>query len=305
MDLQGEAEFLEPPKPSSLRDLGSLDVVLESMDGELDDGTEELSNSSSEVASKGDKEILLSSVDLSIEEVASGLTADAPIPPPPPMSTDAAHIGLRGLSLGSDDVFKLSTDGLTIGRSSAQLSIESDQFLSETHGRVGADEHGPWIEDLESLNGIWIRSSGLMRVASGDEFLLGSQVFRVQDREDNHAKGNADHSTLPFGSQRARTGLKLSLLAHDRSIMAEFDVPLAGCKIGRSIGDFIVSDDETLSATHALIQPNENGGLDVHDLSTGNGCWKRINERKYLQVGDSILCGRSAWRVARLIRDEA
>ena len=137
MDLQGEAEFLEPPKPSSLRDpghwMGSWKAwMASSMMGR------ELSNSSSE-AIEGRQ----GNPSVQRRFIHQRLRAD-PLRmriPPPPMSTDAAHIGLRGLSLGSDDVFKLSTEGLTIGRSSAQLSIESDQFLSETHGRVGADEH--------------------------------------------------------------------------------------------------------------------------------------------------------------------
>ena len=50
------------------------------MDGELDDGTESYQTILGG-ASKGDKEIL-SSVDLSIEEVASGLIADAPFHSP-------------------------------------------------------------------------------------------------------------------------------------------------------------------------------------------------------------------------------
>ena len=89
--------------------------------------------------------------------------------------------------------------------------------------------------------------------------------------------------------------LRLAQLGNDGTSVAEFDVPKDGCKIGRRVGDFVVADDETLSATHAWIVPTENGALEVRDLSTGKrGCWHRIRVRRYLQLGDAILFGRSA-----------
>jgi pSer/pThr/pTyr-binding forkhead associated (FHA) protein len=65
-------------------------------------------------------------------------------------------------------------------KSRSTLTIAGDPFVSSTHARVFKDKKNRWIiENLNSLNGIWLRIEE-MALDTGGEFQIGEQRFLVR-----------------------------------------------------------------------------------------------------------------------------
>lgn len=75
------------------------------------------------------------------------------------------------------------SNGKTIIGSDAaqcQIAIDRDPFLNPRHAQIFCDERGRWtIEDLHSLNGVWLRVKRIA-ISSGAEFQLGEQRFKFK-----------------------------------------------------------------------------------------------------------------------------
>lgn len=83
---------------------------------------------------------------------------------------------------GNGHEFPLAENETIIGCNSAQCSITitGDPFVSSTHARIVKDKKNRWIiENLNSLNGIWLRIDE-MALDTGGEFQIGEQRFLVR-----------------------------------------------------------------------------------------------------------------------------
>ncbi|MDD4224240.1 MAG: VWA domain-containing protein [Candidatus Cloacimonetes bacterium] len=95
----------------------------------------------------------------------------------------------RGLSLevlmGTEQgqVFKLSAEGATLGRARENSIVFNDPTVSSRHARIYWSDGQFYIEDLGSLNGVFINGQKvtLSRIENGSTFKLGSNegVFRL------------------------------------------------------------------------------------------------------------------------------
>jgi hypothetical protein len=287
-----------------LRDLGSLDIAIESIDSTLD--ADDLVSHRESLAES--KEAILSSVDMTPvsfddKKVRGGNIAlqgtDDAMAAPPPIPKEGA-LALRSLSAPNSSSVNLTTEPVVIGRS-GDVALLKDEFLSPQHAQITLDGDGVWVEDLDSLNGVWIRSTGTLKMKVGEQFLLGKQVLRVEAASrEGHASLMDNDGTRRTGSTRSLSAFRLAQLGTDNSVIARFDVPRDGCKIGRRIADFVFTDDESVSLTHAWVIPTQEQTLEIRDISNGNGCWRQARGRSKLVMGDAVMLGRSVWRLTRL-----
>ena len=309
-ETDGEAPALNPavtpPAPArvggAIRDLGSLDVTIESLDGSMDIDDVQLTVRASESA----HDFMLSSVDMAPVEVervplpsrqAPAIERAEIVPPPMPNGNGYA---LRALGTTGRRLIPLEDEHLIIGRD-GDVTVAGDEFISPKHARIGLDEAGAWIEDLGSLNGVWIRTQGPFELTVNDQFLIGMQVFQVLAANREACQPVTDgEGTRRLGTERSRSPFSLAQLAAGGTAVATFDVPRDGCKLGRRLGYFIISDDESVSTTHAWVAPVSGDAVELRDLSTSNGCWIRVRKRRHLAAGDAVMLGRSAWKIARL-----
>lgn len=80
--------------------------------------------------------------------------------------------------------FPLDVMPVEIGKA-ASLSFEDDDYLSPRHSRLTYVDGRLLIEDLESINGTFIRVRAPIALTHGDIFLAGRQVIRFAcDTED-------------------------------------------------------------------------------------------------------------------------
>ena len=300
LDVLNDSEGISRAS-APIRGLGSLDVSIESIDGNLS-----VSDLHPNAASVDDSsEAILSSVDLTpigdevLERTLPEMESteqNAPPPMPP-----AEQLGLFRIEDTGSVPFSLKGGSSVIGRS-GDIRVESDDYMSPEHARLTHDGTGYWIEDNESLNGVWIRTKDSIALGDGTLVLMGQQVFKFEVVDRAVAGGYTDDAgTRRFGSPRSLSTLRLLQLSGHGEPIAQFDVPRDGCKIGRFLGDFVVADDDHLSATHALIVPDQEDGFLLRDVSGRNGCWVRVQKRQAIGHGDVLLTGRSVWRVGRIV----
>ena len=83
---------------------------------------------------------------------------------------------------GDGTEFPLMEGDNTLGTDAARcdIAITGDPFVSSTHARIFKDRKNRWvIENLDSLNGIWLRIEE-MALDTGGEFQIGEQRFLVR-----------------------------------------------------------------------------------------------------------------------------
>jgi pSer/pThr/pTyr-binding forkhead associated (FHA) protein len=82
---------------------------------------------------------------------------------------------------GSGQDFDVNPDGVYIGSNPNECSLVlQDRLVSPRHARIYRDDLGRWcIDDLNSLNGVWLKVSEA-RLRRGGQFQCGEQRFRIE-----------------------------------------------------------------------------------------------------------------------------
>jgi len=88
---------------------------------------------------------------------------------------------------------------------------------------------------------------------------------------------------------------KLQQLRQDGTVGAERVLNSGTLVIGSQIGDFLISGDPSIAASHIRISL-ENGQLFVEDLSEGAGVYVRLQATYTLKNGDEIITGNQRFR---------
>ncbi|MBN2009105.1 FHA domain-containing protein [candidate division KSB1 bacterium] len=82
-----------------------------------------------------------------------------------------------------DGIFPLLMGENTIGRTSSNNISLADQQVSKQHARITYDDNHFWLEDLESMNGVYLNGRRLThkeRLFHGCVVKLGSTVLRFE-----------------------------------------------------------------------------------------------------------------------------
>lgn len=83
--------------------------------------------------------------------------------------------GKTGMSATTSD------DELTLGGEGATVAFTSDVHLSETHAKVYRNSTGSFmIEDMDSLNGTYVRVTDKQPLQHGDYVFVGNTLLRVE-----------------------------------------------------------------------------------------------------------------------------
>lgn len=105
-------------------------------------------------------------------------TFGTPLPAPRLHVTQLLAGGLPGRVVSTDK------DVLTVGREGCDMSFPQDRFMSGRHLRIEATAAGIQVLDVGSLNGTFVRLAQTpVRLAKGDELLVGGMLFRVDIRQ--------------------------------------------------------------------------------------------------------------------------
>lgn len=81
---------------------------------------------------------------------------------------------------GTGEAFPLAPGENPLGRETGAITFPQDRYVSARHARIDVLESGLVIVDVGSSNGTFIRITGPVPVAAGDQVLVGLQLVRLE-----------------------------------------------------------------------------------------------------------------------------
>ncbi len=197
---------------------------------------------------------------------------------------------------GEDGVsFTLAGTDHLAGRGECPISFPDDPNLSPTHANFRYANNTLVVRDVGSLNGVYVRITGTVRIEAGTSLLVGEQVLV--------ASPAVAVEDLPDGEG---TYFSASML---RTATMEIVQQLRGGEsgwvyrptsdtvtIGREANDINFPDDPFISGRHAQLQYSQ-GVLSVTDLGSRNGTFVRVTGEHVLKHGDYVFLGQQLLRV--------
>jgi pSer/pThr/pTyr-binding forkhead associated (FHA) protein len=225
--------------------------------------------------------------------------ADGP-PRPTMMFGGAMQTARAKLTLirgdGEDGVaFTLAGTDHLAGRGDCPITFPDDPFLSPTHANFRYANGQLAVRDEGSLNGVYVRITGTVKVEAGTTVLVGEQVLSVRpcpviedvpDTEGTYYSASMMRPATLEIVQQLRGGSSGWVFRPDRDTVS----------IGREGNDINFPDDPFISGRHAQIQLS-GGVLSVTDLGSRNGTFTRVTGEYVLKHGDYVFLGQQLLRV--------
>jgi pSer/pThr/pTyr-binding forkhead associated (FHA) protein len=195
----------------------------------------------------------------------------------------------------------IHANGVNIGRSRNSADFPALGTMAVKHMRLSYDHNVLMVEDLGSLNGLYLRMTQPAELADGMRFRVGSQVIefhraepfdpetpqRSQDEEEFFSRDLEPLAYLDLIRPSGRPGLRFPITKRDCTIIGR-----EGPGVNISL-----TDDPWVSAPHAQVRIDE-GRFLLEDLRSRNGTFVHISGSRNVNPGDVILAGRVLFRVA-------
>lgn len=177
----------------------------------------------------------------------------------------------------------------------------SDAFLSPQHARLLVEGFNLFIEDLDSLNGTFLRSRSELKLSPGDCILAGRQLLRFERFEQVVSnKARSVDGTRYMGSPPSGGDFKLVQIGIGNITQNVYCLSEGGAIFGRETGDIVFHKDRFMSGRHAQIYPREDGNYYLLDLNSSNGTWVKLTRKSRLVHGDLVFLGQQLFRIESL-----
>lgn len=201
---------------------------------------------------------------------------------------------------GSDGkAFDLKGPIVVVGRTEGDVMLFDDPFVSPRHARL-VERDGQWaIQDLHSVNGVYVRLRGRRALESGDLILLGSQVlqFHAVTDEERQLGAASQHGTRVFGSKPVTRLARLDQRAINGLVSDVYYVHRDETILGRETGDLVFTTDAFLSRKHAALRRDPTTDrFHIEDLDSSNGTYVAIARETALETGDRVRIGQHLFR---------
>ena len=212
----------------------------------------------------------------------------------PSRSTETTQVGKLALIRpdGSEGgSHPLHAPETIIGRGTGPL-FDNDSYLSPRHTRFTFSQGQMLVEDISSLNGVFVRTTREEPINDGDVFRIGQELLRFDVIREPQS---LEDGTEVMGSPNPGYWGRISIIVGPGVDGSAF--PLMGDEIvlGRERGDIMFSDDGYVSGTHAKVSIREDGYF-LTDLGSSNGTFVRLNEPRHVPSGSFILIGQQLFR---------
>jgi pSer/pThr/pTyr-binding forkhead associated (FHA) protein/RNA polymerase subunit RPABC4/transcription elongation factor Spt4 len=200
--------------------------------------------------------------------------------------------GLDGIS------FTLAGQDHLAGRGNdCPLAFKEDPFLSPVHANFFYKDGKLQVRDESSANGVYIRIRAPMPLRSGDTFLVGEQVLRVETTPPETAGLGPDESgTYFYASPRRASRLRIIQLLRGGDIGLIYRAAGDTVTLGRDGNDINFPDDPFISGRHAQVSFSD-AGLMLTDTGSKNGTFLRVSGEAPLHHGDYVFMGQQLLRV--------
>ncbi len=197
--------------------------------------------------------------------------------------------GLDGIS------YHLNSTEHVAGRQQGAILFPDDAWLSPRHANFFYRDNKLFVRDEESINGVYVRIVEPVKVTSGQMFLCGEQVFKVESAE-TLTEGPESDGTYFYASPTKNWSFRIiQVLAGGLEGMVIHDDG-GNVVIGREDCSMNFLQDRFMSPKHAEMS-GSGGEFTLTDLKSQNGTFVRIDQERELAHGDYIFLGKQLLRV--------
>jgi pSer/pThr/pTyr-binding forkhead associated (FHA) protein len=197
-------------------------------------------------------------------------------------------------------------DSLVVGRGDgAGLRFTEDRCVSPLHARFTAEGELLYLEDLGSVNGVFLRVREPVVLVHRDRLRLGDHVFSFEVIPDleaarlNVTKVFTDPTTEIIGTVGGRARARLVTHLVDGHRGKEYSIGGRAIVLGHGRGTHNFMADPRIAPRHAMIAPQPDGGFILTDLDSATGTWRQTRERLAVAPGQELLIGRQHLEIAR------
>ncbi len=179
-----------------------------------------------------------------------------------------------------------------IGREAGGL-FASDSYLSPQHATFTFGADGLTVEDLGSLNGVYLRiaADSPQEVRDGSIFRIGQEIIRFE----RLATPPMVDGVELMGSPNAGLIGRICLIIGRETNGNCYTIPAGGLHLGRERGDILFPDDGYVSGLHCRLH-EEAGRLMITDVGSSNGTFLRILVPSLVPSGSMLLLGQQLFR---------
>ncbi|HEX5062005.1 MAG TPA: FHA domain-containing protein [Kofleriaceae bacterium] len=197
---------------------------------------------------------------------------------------------------GEDGVsFTLAGTDHLAGRGECPISFPDDPYLSPIHCNFRYAKNTLVVHDEGSLNGVFVRISGSVKIEPGSTVLVGEQVLTVSPARGFDDLPDAEGTYYSASMMRPAT-IEIVQQLRGGSCGWVFRPDTEMVSIGREGNDINFPDDPFISGKHAQLQLT-GGVLTVTDLGSRNGTFVRVTGEHVLKHGDYVFLGQQLLRV--------
>jgi pSer/pThr/pTyr-binding forkhead associated (FHA) protein len=197
---------------------------------------------------------------------------------------------------GEDGVsFQLAGTDHLAGRGDCPIAFPDDPFLSPIHCNFRYGEGQLTVRDEGSLNGVYVRITGTVRVEAGSTVLVGEQVLSVTSARQFEDLPDAEGTYYSASMLRPAT-IEIVQQLRGGSSGWVYRPDTETVSIGREGNDINFPEDPFISGRHAQLQLT-GGVLSVTDLGSRNGTFVRVTGDHVLKHGDYVFLGQQLLRV--------
>jgi pSer/pThr/pTyr-binding forkhead associated (FHA) protein len=197
---------------------------------------------------------------------------------------------------GEDGVsFTLAGTDHLAGRGECPISFPDDPYLSPIHCNFRYSKNTLVVRDEGSLNGVFVRITGSVRIEAGSTVLVGEQVLSVSPAKGFDDLPDAEGTYYSASMMRPAT-IEIVQQLRGGSSGWVFRPDTDTVSLGREGNDINFPDDPFISGRHAQLQLT-GGVLTVTDLGSRNGTFVRVTGEHVLKHGDYVFMGQQLLRV--------
>ena len=198
--------------------------------------------------------------------------------------------GIDGLS------YSLQGTDHVAGRADAQILFPEDFWLSAKHANFVYRGEKLFVRDEGSANGVYLRLRQPVPLETGDLFLCGEQVFRL-DATPKDTSGPDPDMTYFYSSPKRPSPFRVTQILRGGHTGLVVCARENSVSIGREENDLNFPEDVYMSGAHAKVELSPQGKYALVDVGSKNGTYVRIHGERELVHGEYLFLGKQLLRV--------
>ncbi|MCA9710588.1 MAG: FHA domain-containing protein, partial [Myxococcales bacterium] len=185
----------------------------------------------------------------------------------------------------------------TIGRSAADITFSEDPFLSPEHAKFTSQTGRLFVQDLGSVNGVFLRIKKPTALLDGSYLLVGEQLLELRHHPFGDGAPN-DEGTYFYGSPRPTGEFQVIQLLAGGGTGRTVTADGGSLSMGREGNTMNFPDDRFISGHHARLDASSDGDhVLLTDTGSRNGTFIRLTGAQELFHGDYLFVGQQLLRV--------